>query len=65
MLTQLLLPHSRSLTLAGGNSLFNLPVHASWRLRFNPQQVMLQEQIGSISKIGLWQAGIHNSKIIG
>jgi len=47
--------------MAGGHSLFNLPAHAFWRLRFNPLQVMLREQIGSISKIGLWQAGIHHS----
>jgi len=45
------------------HSLFNLPAHASWRLRFNQLQVMLQEQIGSISKIGLWQAGIHHSYV--
>ena len=44
-----------------GNSLFNLPAHASWRLSFNPLRAMLREQIGSINKIGLWQAGIQYS----
>jgi hypothetical protein len=38
-----------------------MPAPAFWQLSFNTLSVMQHEQIGSISKTGLWQAGIHNS----